>query len=970
MKIRTHARKFAALPLFALAASLALSACAGTAGPGETQSASSATVATDPQSGITGYTGWNFPIYDIPADPAVRYGVLENGLHYAIMKNKTPQSQVVMRLGFDIGWIDEVAGQSNAAHFIEHMAFNGSTNVPEGEMIKLLERDGLAFGADTNAETFYEHTLYKLDLPRNDDALIDTGLMLMREVASELTITPEAVQRERGVLQSEIQTNNDFNLRLVRDFAAFFAPDSIYAQRTGSLTQAADTANVTAEQLRAFYKAFYRPDNAVMIVVGDVDLDAIEAKLKSRFASWEKPASEIAEVDRGSIDFDRPMAADTFVDPAVTTLVRVVVPSPYEDKPETVAAARESMLTTLSSMIMNRRFQTIARKEDSVILGGGVSSSDYFDAMTLSLFSLSAKEGKVKEAVALAENEMRRAVQHGFTQAEVAEALANMETSYRNAAQRQNTRNSVGLATGIFNTVQRERIFQTPETNLAIFEQVKPSLTAAAIHEEFTERFTASEPLIHVADKQPIEGGDAALLAAYRNAAQLAVAAPVEEALTAFAYTDFGPAGLVVSDTRVDDLGYRAIRFDNNVMLNLKKTDFKDQEILFHLRMGEGELAYGFDQPGATVVMNFLAAGGLGQHSVDELQRLMAGRNVSLGLSATNDHLHTSGSTRAEDFLQQMQITAAYITDPGYRPEAEGQLKAAIPNYLAQLDASPQAVAGNRVPNIIANGDTRFGAPSGEVLLGTSFAELKAAIGPQLATAPIELTVVGDIDEQAIIDAVAQTLGALPDRKASLEPYATARDVDFTRDFTTRTLYHTGAADQGMVQVYWPTTDDDDFREEVTARITAAALRLKLLETLREELGATYTPFAQSEMSDTFDDFGYVVAAAIVAPENQSLVFETIDELARSMATDGIDEDLLTRARNPILESLTQNRRENAYWQIVLESAQLETARLDRTRQYEDILRGVTTADVAAFAREYLKPDRRLRVAIVPKPAG
>ena len=229
---------------------------------------------------------------------------------------------------------------------------------------------------------------------------------------------------------------------------------------------------------------------------------------------------------------------------------------------------------------------------------------------------------------------------------------------------------------------------------------------------------------------------------------------------------------------------------------------------------------------------------------------------------------------------------------------------------------------------------------------------------------------VGDIDEQAIIDAVAQTLGALPDRKASLEPYAAARDVDFTRDFTTRTLYHTGAADQGMVQVYWPTTDDDDFREEVTARITAAALRLKLLETLREELGATYTPFAQSEMSDTFDDFGYVVAAAIVAPENQSLVFETIDELARSMATDGIDEDLLTRARNPILESLTQNRRENAYWQIVLESAQLETARLDRTRQYEDILRGVTTSDVAAFAREYLKPDRRLRVAIVPKPAG
>ena len=973
MKNRGNSRKFAALPFFAITASLAVSACASTAGSqAPMASATTTTTATTASAspGVSGYTGWNFPVYDIPADESVRYGVLDNGLRYAIMQNETPQDQVVLRLGFDIGWIDELAGQSNASHFIEHMAFNGSTNIPEGEMIKLLEREGLAFGADTNAETFYEHTLYKLDLPRNDDKLIDTGLMLMREIASELTITPEAVQRERGVLQSEIQTNNNYGQRLVRDFANFFAPGSIYAQRTADSNDAADTASVTADQLRAFYKAFYRPDNAVMIVVGDVDPDAIEAKLQSRFASWQKPAEAIRQPDLGSIDFNRAISADTFVDPAVDTLVRLVIAGPYEERPETVAAAREDMLVTLGSMIVNRRLQRIARQEDSPILGGSAGSSDYFDAATLSLFSLAAKEGMVMETVALAENELRRAVQYGFTEAEVAEALANMDTSYRNAAERQNTRSSAGLAGSIFNTVQKQRIFQTPETNLAIFEQVRPTLTAKAIQGEFAERFTASQPLIHVADKTPVAGGEAALIAAYQAASRVAVAAPAEEAVSTFAYTDFGPAGSIVSDTRVDDLGFRAIRFDNNVMLNLKKTDFKDEEILFHMRLGEGELAYGTQQPAASTLLNFLPLGGLGEHTLDELQRILAGKNVGMGLSAANDHIHAQGSTRAADFLQQMQVATAFLTDPAYRPEAEAQLKAAIPNYLAQLDASPQAVAANRVPRIIANGDLRFGAPSGEVLMNAGFDNLKAAIASQLASGAIELTVVGDFDEQAIIDAVAQTLGALPERAAGQNPYPEARKVSFATDLAPRTLYHTGAADQGMVQVYWPTTDDDDFRQEVIARVSSAALRLKLLETLREELGATYTPFAQSEMSDTFDNFGYVLAAAIVAPENQPLVFETIDTLTKSMASDGIDADLLTRARNPLLESLTQNRRENAYWRIVLEDAQLKPERLDRTRQYEDILRSITTEDVAAFTRQYLTPQRSLRVAIVPKPAG
>ena len=918
----------------------------------------------------TGLTGWNFPVYDVPADPAVRYGILDNGMKYAILRNETPQDEVVLRMNFDIGWIDEKEGQFNAAHFIEHMAFNGSTNIPEGEMVKLLEREGLKFGADTNASTFFEDTTYKLSLPRNDAELIGTGLMLMREVGSELTFDPEAVNRERGILQSEIQTRNTFNRRLFMDYQKFIAPGTPFATNISHPTESAVTASITAEELRGIYERFYRPDNATLIVVGDVEPDSIETMVRERFSDWEKPAASLTETERGAIDFDRPAQAGYFVDPAVNYIVQIDRFAPYERKLSTVAQGRKALQLQLAAMVVNRRLQTLARDPEGSILGGRLATSDFFDRATQSNIQLVAKDGQWREALATAEQEIRRATLHGFTQSELDEALNNLETSLRNGAERQGTRPSQALADGILATVRDERIFALPETRLAVFESVRGDLTPEKVHEAFRETFTGSAPLIHIASKQDIEGGEEAILAAYNASSQVAVAAPEEKVTAAFAYDDFGTPGSVVADRMVEDLGYRELRFDNNVMLNLKKTDFKDKEILFHVRIGSGELAFGEAEPAASTMLNAISStAALEAHDLDELQRIFAGRNVRTGMFVANDHFHVPGSTKAEDFLMQMQTAAAFLTAPGYRQEAEAQWKALIPPYIARLDANPQAVAGSAVPRIIANGDMRFGAKSEDVLLGTTLADLRAAVSPNLANSPIEITVVGDIDEQAIIDAVAQTFGALPERPMELNNFASARLVKFAQDRSKRTLYHSGAADQGMVQVYWPTTDDGDFREEVVGTLAAEALRLRLLETLREELGATYTPIAGLEMSDTFDDFGYLIAAAIVAPENQDLVFETISQIAGEMRATAVDDDLLARARNPQLEKLAKDKRENGYWLGSLEAAQLESDRLDRVRTYESILRSVTPADIRAFAQRYLDADQALEIAIVPKPA-
>jgi len=268
-------------------------------------------------------TAWGISVYDIPADADVRFGVLPNGMKYAIAHNETPEDTAAVRFGFDVGWVDEREEELGLAHVVEHMAFNGSTNVPEGEMIKLLERLGLAFGADTNASTSFEDTIYKLDLPRVDDELVDTALMLMRETASELTVTDEAVDRERGIIQSETRTRNNYQIRRFKDYFDFVSPDTLYAKRFWADGTVQNIDAAPGSVVRDLYRRYYRPDNATLVVVGDVDPAAIEAKIVEKFSSWKMPSSPISEVDKGLVDISRGPAAGNFVDPDVPYIVTI-----------------------------------------------------------------------------------------------------------------------------------------------------------------------------------------------------------------------------------------------------------------------------------------------------------------------------------------------------------------------------------------------------------------------------------------------------------------------------------------------------------------------------------------------------------------------------------------------------------------------------------------------------------------------
>ncbi|MBX9899079.1 MAG: insulinase family protein [Qipengyuania sp.] len=958
-------RILTATPLLALA----LAGCATL--PADASRAGAA-APTAPSRQPTATTGWGFPVYDVPADPAVRYLRLDNGLKVAILRNATPRNTVAVRLGFDAGVIDESAPEAGLAHFLEHMAFNGSRNVPEGEMIKLLEREGLAFGADTNASTGLEDTIYKLDLPRSDPRLLDTALMLMRETASELTLDLAAIDRERGIIQSETRTRNTFARRRIKDYLDFVGPNTAFSQRLLTANLDANIDSFKAETLAGYYARLYRPDNAALVLVGDFDPVAAEAQVRAKFASWKPAPGALAQTEKGGIDLARPAAARNFVDPGVPVLVTIDRFAPYAERPATEAEFRRRLLIELGAAVLNRRLAIVANAPNAPIIGGSADTGDYFDLAAQANLTLQAKETAEgwKDALRVGENEVRRLVEHGITAAELREQFANFATRYRTAAEQAATRRSPALAEAILGTVQQEDIFVTPATRYALFQAFAPTITTAAVSAAVARQFEGSEPLIHVSTKTPIPGAPEAILAAWRQAATVAVTAPAEGASAVFGYSDFGPASAIVSDTSIADLGIRQIRFANNVRLNLKQTDFETGKLRYRVRVGSGLLAIPKERAAEAAFVGAMSpTAATARHSLDELQAILAGRQIGYGLGVTEDSFAAAGTTTLADFATQMQVSAAYVSDPGYRPEALSKWQALVPAIVAQLDSTPAGVAQSKVPALVANGDPRFGVPSPEALAAVALEPLRADLADQLAHAPVEISVVGEFVPGQVIDAVARSFGALPERRAGLGDFTAARQVRFARDTAPVTLTHGGAADQALVQVFWPARDDSDAQEASTLALLAEVFGLQLLEEVREKLGATYSPQAGAALSDTFPGFGTLSTSIVVAPRDADTVFAAVEAITRRLREAPVDADVIERARRPMLEKAALNRRENGWWLGVLGESQLRADRLDRYRTIETRLRNVTPAMLQAAARRYLDPARDLQVRIVPRTA-
>ncbi|MEG0819129.1 MAG: pitrilysin family protein, partial [Brevundimonas sp.] len=370
---------------------------------------------------------WAQAASDIPADSNVRFGTLPNGMRYAILKNATPPGQASLRLRIAAGSLMENEDQLGLAHFMEHMAFNGTTNVPENELLRILERLGLAFGADTNAFTSFDQTAYTLELPRTNDETVDTSLRIMREQVSEALMKAEDIDAERGVIEGEERLRNTPGLRSLKAQIALLAPGQRLANRL-PIGDLSIIRSAPRERFVEFYDAYYRPERATMIAVGDFDVDQMEAKIRATFADWKPKAADGPNPDLGTV---APRSPETriLVEPGVQSSIQLNwVRNPDLD-PDTVAERRDSLLQNLGLAVLNRRLGEIARADNPPFIQASAGSGSLFDSVDIGSISAAFNPGGLTRALETIDQEQRRLVQFGVTQVELDREIANNRTA-------------------------------------------------------------------------------------------------------------------------------------------------------------------------------------------------------------------------------------------------------------------------------------------------------------------------------------------------------------------------------------------------------------------------------------------------------------------------------------------------------------------------------------------------------------
>jgi zinc protease len=952
--------------LLLLAASSA-ALLAGAALPAHAQMAP----AIAPASAATPSDPWAQVASDLTPDAGVRFGVLPNGMRYAIMHNATPPHQAALRLRIDAGSLSERDDQQGLAHFLEHMAFNGSTHIAEGEMTKSLERLGMSFGGDTNAQTSFDQTFYQLNLPNTSDEVVDASLFSLREVASELLFESAAVDRERGVIEGEERTSDSPGLRSLKALLPFLAPGQRLSDRLpiGDLNI---IRTAPRDRFVDFYRAYYRPERATLIAVGDFDVDAMEARIKTRFGDWTNAAPNGADPDLGHI---QPRQPETLihVEPGAQSSAQIFWTVPHDDAPDNSAERRKSVVRSLASAVLNRRLSDIGRQPNPPFIGAGGGYQSLFNALDAGSLSVAFNPGEWKPAIEAVEQEERRLVQYGVAPSELNRELTEFRTALTAVAAGAATRQTPSLAAGLVESVNNDEVFTNPADDLKRFNDIAPTITVDEVNEAARKTFSGNGPLVFVTSPVPIEGGEAAVTAALEASRATPVVAPVIAADVQWPYAGFGTPARPSSQSEIADLGATLVTFPNGVRLTVKPTTFADKQILITVRAGNGYLDLPTDRPTPVTwaAGSELTEGGLGKLTAIQLDQVTAGNVVGVSFGPDQNAFQFGGSTRPEDLNLQMQLMAAYFTDAAWRPEPFAKTRAAFPQALAQYRATPAGAFSLAAAGLLAGGDPRFGLPTADEISTASLDDMRQIVSQSLSQGPIEVVIVGDVTVADAIAAVGSTFAALPARSPAVTPPAPALHVAFPAPTVEPIqLHHTGLPTQALGYVAWPSVDSiGDRKPARVVNLLARVLQLRVTDEIREKQGAAYSPGASATSSLVFPDYGYVFIQVETPPEALPVFFQTADAIAAGLRDAPVSEDELNRARLSAIESIRRSQAGNGYWLGALKGVQTDPTQVTAIRTVISDLEAITPADLQKAAQTYLQPDRAWRAEVTAEAA-
>ncbi|WP_292052289.1 MULTISPECIES: M16 family metallopeptidase [unclassified Brevundimonas] len=903
---------------------------------------------------------------DLKADERLRFGRMDNGMRYVLMRNATPPGQVSLRLHVNAGSLHETDEQQGLAHFTEHMLFNGTENIPENELLRILERLGLQFGADTNAATGFDETFYRLELPRGNDETIDASLRIMREQVSRAQMDIDAINAERDVIVGEARTRDTPALRSLKAQLALLAPGQQVSRRLpiGDLDV---IRTAPPQRFIDFYRAYYRPERVTFVAVGDFDVDAMEAKIRGQFEDWRNTYPDGPEPDRGVAQTREPQAA-IIVEPGTQYSVSLYRIRPYMERIDNQQLRRENVLRNIGLAVLNRRLGEISRQDNPPFNGAGAGSGALVKSLDSGSITANFNPGGLQRALETIEQEQRRMIQYGPTEAEIQREIADIRTGLENFAAAANTQQTAALAGSIQSRLHGETVPTSPADDLAFFNQVTSDIKVEDVKAQTAKALDGSGPLALVTAPAAIDGGEAEVVRILEASQKVEVQPPAAAAAAEWPYTAFGTPTEPAATKTFEQAGATLYTFPNNVRLIFKQTDFRKDQIMVSVETGLGDLGLPKDRfDPLNIAPSIFTLGGLGRLTVDEMNRVLAGKTYGAGMNVGTEEVTLTGSTRPQDLELQLQVLAAFFTDAALRGAPLEQIKAIYPQILEQTRATVGGAMSLDAAPILAGGDRRATQPTLEEVNALTAEAIKASYERAVSQGPIDITVVGDISAEAVVAAVGKTFGALPTRSAlpQATPESQTRSLPQPRTEPYR-FTHTGKPEQAGVAIYWAGTDAlGDRRESRLVGLMTQVLELRVMEEIREKQALTYSPGVNSTASPTYPGYGYITVSGDVDASKIDAFRAAVDKVVASFAETPVTEDELNRARAPMIEAQRRSQAANGFWLGGLSSLQRYPEREALMLNYIPTLESFTPADVQAAAQKYLRKDRSWSFEVV-----
>jgi zinc protease len=909
-------------------------------------------------------TLWPHEKSDLQTDPALVFGRLDNGFRYVLMHNGEPRNRVAMSLNVQAGSLNETAEQRGIAHFLEHMLFNGSTHFPPGELVEYFQSIGMSFGGDTNAHTSYDETVYDIILPQGSPEDIDKGLLVFSDYARGALLLTSEIDRERGVILAEKRSRDSAEYRAHVKETEFSMEGTLIPERMPIGTLA--TLNGADRALmKSFYDAWYRPENMVLVMVGDFDPQRIKPLIEKRFSAMKGEGEQPLCPDLGALQGD---GTDYFYHhESEMGNSEIGIESLWPETPEddSFELERRELTGYLANKIVQYRLDELASKSDTPFTTANIYSGVFLGKIAYAEISAKSDPDKWQQSLQVIENTLRQALKYGFTDVELHRVKKEIISELESAVLTADSRNSRSLASTIVRHLNRNRVMQSPQQEVDLWVSVLAAMSRESIEARFREIWSHSRRSIKVNGNAVLAGDSLKTIKeAYDQARSMTLGPYKETAVHAFPYLQLRDTHPVVKTEIFDAIEAKRYIFGNGLILNLKKTDFEPNSIEVSADFGWGRVSE--PQPGLAMLTEAVVGlSGTAQMDKNGIDQVVSGSSVKLGFTINPASFNWQAKGLNKDTELLFQVLQSLLADPGVDADAFAVSMERYKQFYKGLSSDVRGVLKLKGDSFLADGHPGFGLPSWEDFSQLTQGQVEEWFLSAMSHSALEISIVGDFDEAKLLDLVEKYFSVLPLQKGK------EMAVDKVTFPAGKSLALTlpSSIDKGVLLVAWKSDDFWDIQRTRGLHLLAEVFSDKMRRVIREKLGASYSPQVYNVSSRIYKGYGVIQAVLIVDPAQIDVLKKEVLKIAGGLWQGQISENELERAKGPMLTTLNDMVRSNGYW---LKSVLALSARHPEQLQWpQSILQSFsdfTVQDIRGLGKAYLNPEKAAVITIVPAP--